>query len=506
MITESFLNSCFSLLLNKKVNVKRTKILYRDMLEILNFSENKESLDVPLVIQNKVDCLKKICNMLIDGKMIANIMDSISFSEKFKPYRDFLDFKTSEDLKSNEIDDIIKQVRIRKKLNALFENYDDLNKVLETIKDGSFDSIDDLINDYETTVKKLYSNLMEHNRAIRVSETASLDLVKDDYNTAITMIKSKYNKENKTPTGFPIFDNDILLGGFDPSRLYIFGGGSGSGKSTILNNLIYKSACTDRNLLVSKEKLETKNETNKVYVYITLENTIEESLLRTYMPMFNKNMVQTLQMISSSKDSHNVIKKEIITKLKKNNSTIIMKYFPAMSISVVDIMGVLDDVIDEYGRESIQGLYVDYLDLLKTDTKYDIYRMELGHITLSLKTLAVEYNVPVITASQLGRTAYRISEATKLNVDQMSESIKKVEHADFVALLAKDGADDSIVHGKVGKNRSGKANIAIDFKVDFSKFLFKSAMFISNFSKQDDTDKDKKTGGVMSFEGLGGMA
>jgi len=505
LITESFLNSCFSLLLNKKVNVKKSKTLYRDMLEILKFSEDKETLDIPLIIQNKVDCLKKICNMLVDGKMIANVIDSISFSEKFKPYQDFLDFKTNEDLKSNEVEDIIKQVRIRKKLNALFENYDDLNNVLDTIKDGSFDSIDDLIEDYETTVKKLYSNMMVHNRAITIAETASLDLVKDDYTTAIDMIKSKYDRTNKTPTGFPMFDNDILMGGFEPSRLYIFGGGSGAGKSTMLNNLMFKSACLSKNLLVDKESLQKSNETNKVYIYITLENTIEESLLRTYMPMFDKTMNQVLQEISGMERPQDIIKKRIVAKFANSNSTIIMKYFPAMSISTIDIMGVVDDVIDEYGKEAIMGLYIDYLDLLKTDTKYDIYRMELGHITLSLKTLAVEYNVPVITASQLGRTVYRINEASKLNVDLMSESIKKVEHADFVGLLAKDGVDDTIVHGKVGKNRSGKANVAIDFKVDFSKFLFKSATFISNISKQDNATKQEKNGKT-GFEGLGTSA
>ena len=508
MITESFLNSCFSLLLNKKVNVKKSKVLYRDMLEILKFSEGKESLDIPIVIQNKLDCLEKICNMLINGKMIENILDSISFSEKFKPYQDFLDFKANEDLKSNEIEDIIKQVRIRKKLNSLFDNYDDLNNVLETIKDGSFDSIDDLIEDYETTVKKLYSNMTEHNRAIVISETASLDLVKDDYTTAVDMIKKKYDRTNKTPSGFPILDNDILVGGFDPSRLYIFGGGSGSGKSTLLNNLMFKSGCLEKNLLVDKQLIKNSKEVEKVYVYITLENTIEESLLRTYMPMFGKTMVQVLQEISSTKNAQDVIKKRIVGEFAKNNATIVMKYFPAMSISTVDIMGVVDDVIDEYGRESIAGLYIDYLDLLKTDTKYDVYRMELGHITLSLKTLAVAYNIPVITATQLGRTVYRISEATKLNIDQVSESIKKVEHADFIGLLAKDGVNDNIVHGKIGKNRSGKANVAIDFNVDFSKFLFKSATFISNISKQDDASKDQNSqkNGTMSFKGLGALA
>jgi replicative DNA helicase len=191
------------------------------------------------------------------------------------------------------------------------------------------------------------------------------------------------------------------------------------------------------------------------------------------------------------------IQESIMNELRRNGSTIIMKYFPAMSISVTDIMSVVDDAINDYGKESIAGLYIDYLDLLKTDTKYDMYRLELGHITLSMKTLAVQYNIPVITGSQLGRSAYKIQESHQLNLDQMSESIKKVEHADFVGLLAKDPHDDTIVHGKVGKNRAGKANVAIDFKVDFSKYKFISANRKANIEKTDATDTSQ-----IKFEGL----
>ena len=126
-----------------------------------------------------------------------------------------------------------------------------------------------------------------------------------------------------------------------------------------------------------------------------------------------------------------------------------------------------------------------------------MYRLELGHITLSMKTLAVQYNIPVITGYQLGRSAYKIKEAHQLNVDQISESIKKVEHADFVGLLAKDPHDDTIVHGKIGKNRAGKANIAIDFKVDFSKYKFISANKKANIEKTDATETSS-----IKFEGL----
>jgi len=484
LITESFLNSCFSLLLNKESKIRQSKALYRDILEILEFSESKATLDVSLVVKNKLDCLRKIVNLLLNDKTVQNVLDSISLTEKFKQHLDYLDVKINEELTENTFQDIVRQIRLRKKINALFENYDELSNVLDSIKDGSFDSIDDLVDDYEVTIKKLYSNMVETNRAVTIQASSSLDLTKDDYTDVIDMIRKKYERGNKTPSGFTMLDNDILVGGYESSRLYVYAGGSGAGKSTIMNNTIIKSAVSPLRM-TTESSILNPGDINKVYVYVTCENTIEESLMRTYMPMFSRTTKEMLSEISQGVN----IQKMIMTELQRNGATIIMKYFPAMSVGVVDLMAVLDDAINEYGKDNIAGLYVDYIDLLKTDTKYDLYRIELGHITLSLKTLAVQYNIPVITGTQLGRPAYKINDSRDLGVEMISESIKKLEHSDFVMLLAKDPHDDTLVHGKVGKNRSGKSNVSVDFKVDFERFKFIDAMALSNPQKPDATMK-----------------
>ena len=496
MITDSFLNSCFTLILNKNSRVKQTNALYRDILDVLSFSESRETIEIPLPIQSKLDCLKKISEMLMTDKTLDSVLDSIAFSEKFKQHRDFLDLKINETIKDHMFADIVKQVRLRKKINALFNNYDELSNVLESIRDGTFESIDDLVEDYEVTIKTLYSNMMESNRAVTIEAAASLDLVKDDYKHVTDMILRKYDRSNKTPTGFPLIDNEILYGGYEPSRLYIWGGGSGAGKSTILNNTIINSATINPISVDQKARAPVKGEIHRVYVYVTLENTIEEALMRTYQPLFDVTIPQMLTEISQGVD----IKKKIIDRLAETSSTVIMKYFPATTVSALDLMGVVDDAIEEYGKDSIAGLYIDYLDLLKTDTRYDIYRLELGHITLALKTLAVQFNIPVITGTQLGRSAYKINQSSELGVDQISESIKKVEHADFVGLLAKDPIDDYLVHGKIGKNRSGKSNISIDFKVDFSRFKFVSA---TKSARRDTNDEDqsKSSGGKKGDKG-----
>jgi len=480
VITEVFLNACFSLVLNEAVNVKKNRALYNDVLDILTFHENKDKIDIPLNIKNKFDCLKKICQMKKEGKTSISIIDSITDTEKFMQLSDFMMHKSEEEVQEEDVVDYVKQIRLRKKLNSLFSNYDQLTDFLDQLKDGSFESIDDIVIDYEEIVRTLYTNMMEENRGTAIEASSSLDLVKDDYDSVLELIQKKYSRENTIPTGFQVLDNEIFRGGLEPSRLYILAGSSGSGKSTLLNNIMVNAATTSPMSITSPIK-EKKEGTNEVHVFITLENTIEESLLRCYQYAFGKTTVQALSDVTNGVN----IKELFVDKMKANGSTIIMKYFPAYSISTLDIMSVFDDVISEYGPDALKCGYVDYLDLLRADVQYDQYRLELGHITMSLKTAAVTYNIPIVVPTQLGRGAYRAQDSSHLNLDQIAEAIKKVDHADFVSMQCKAPTNDKLVYMKIGKNRMGKADVSLNWNVDFEKYTFIRGSKVSNAQKAD---------------------
>lgn len=496
LITESFLNSCFDVVLTPTTKIKKDKTLYRDIQAVLDQYENKDNLDLPINIKTKFDCLKTLCRLKIDGRTVENALNSIMASKKYETLDDFFKLRDEMQIKDDVLEDNIKQIKLRKKLSTLYANYGQLTEFLDSLKDGSFDSIDDVVGNYETMIRGIYTDIMNENRGQAIAASSSLDLMQDDFDHVLELIKKKYERKNAIPTGFPIFDNDVLNGGFEPSRVYIIAGASGSGKSTLTNNFILNSATKNMTIIDGEAVAESKKDgINRVFVYITLENTIEEALLRTYQPLFRKRTDEVVREITNGVN----IKKKLNDELRKTNSTIICKYFPARSVSVLDIMSVLDDAIEEYGKEAIKGLYVDYLDLLKTDAKYDLYRIELGDITLSFKSLAVDYNIPVILPTQLGRSAYRVEDARNLGVDQISESIKKVEHADCVILLNKDPVKENVVHCQVGKNRSGKSNVSIDFKVDFSLFKFISGSKITNTDKQDAISEDNL---LSDFQGL----
>lgn len=500
MLTELFLNSCFILTLNKHTMVKKNQALFRDIYNIIHFYEEKEKKNIPVTIKNKLECLKHICELRMKGKLSDTIIDSVLTGQKYKILEDFLISKVNETYEDEIIYDGITQVRTRKKLISLLSNYSELTTFLDTVKAGTFDSADTIVSKYEDFIKSMYSDLMESSRVIEVEASSSLDVMNDEYDKVIELIRKKYNKGNTLPTGMDVLDSKVFKGGFEKSRLYIFAGGSGSGKSTLLTNFIVN----DLKSPTTSFEIDEDGDNKKVHVVITLENLVDESLMRMYQCMYEKTDVEFLRQLNSGNDenSSSFIKGKIINKIIKKNTTVVFKYFPKYSISPTDIMMVLDDIKSQYGPTAIKSLYVDYLDLLKLDrTIYEQYRLELSHITSGLKDIAVQYNIPVITVSQLTREVYRGNlESKDLSLAMMSESVKKIEHADFIAIMSKDKTENT-VHMNIGKNRSGVSNLSLDFIVDFSMYKFVNGYLSVSKTKSDDELVNSVDQGL-SFGGL----
>lgn len=506
MITESFLNSCFTLVLNKNCKIKKTQGFYRDISDVLDFYQDKETGDIPLVLQNKVKLLNNIIEMSLGGKKTATIIDSLfGLSKKYADYQSFVESVVDDPIDPDTFTDIVRQVRMRKKIKALFENYDELSGMLDIIRDGTFDSIDELVGTYETTVKMLYQNLMDNQRQMTMESSASLDFSADDYSHAVDQIKKKYLDGSRTSTGFKSLDK-FFNGGLTPSREYILAGTSGSGKSTLMTNMIARSALAINGPpRINVKDLENKTDIKHVYIYVTMENTADESLMRIYQDVMDMTEDKLLYLLRSGELDSDKMKEHINSKMKPHGTTIVMKYFPGMSISPVDIMGVVDEVESTYGKGTIAGVFIDYLDLLTTDSAYDLYRLELAKLVLSLKSLAIQYNIPVVTATQLNRGAYRVENPKDLGADQLGESIKKVEHSDVVIILHKvnKGGKDKVI-GKVAKFRAGRSGYAIEAQVEFEKYKFMEFVEVRNEDKKDNV-KSRGNHDSVSIDGCAAM-
>ena len=95
---------------------------------------------------------------------------------------------------------------------------------------------------------------------------------------------------------------------------------------------------------------------------------------------------------------------------------------------IKDIETLITQSASQY---NLCGVFLDYLDLIRSGSNLEL-RLELGEITLGLKRIAIEYDIPIVTATQLNRSGYNNAIPTLTSI---GESIKKATDSDFIAFL-----------------------------------------------------------------------
>ena len=135
----------------------------------------------------------------------------------------------------------------------------------------------------------------------------------------------------------------------------------------------------------------------------------------------------------------------------------------------------------EYGGLSV--IMVDYIQLMKGQTRMENRSLEVGEISRSLKLLAKELNIPIIALSQLNREVEGRRDHRPMNSD-LRESGSLEQDADMIMFLHrgsvyKSAEDGSIDDGKalliVGKNRNGATrDIELQFQGAYTAFYDKA--------------------------------
>ena len=88
-----------------------------------------------------------------------------------------------------------------------------------------------------------------------------------------------------------------------------------------------------------------------------------------------------------------------------------------------------------------------------------------------MKTISASFEIPIITATQLNREAYRKEKDKEFGIETVSESIRKVFIANFGAIIQRAESPENKSNGdqppkpvkatlKVEKNRDGKTGKA----------------------------------------------
>ena len=209
---------------------------------------------------------------------------------------------------------------------------------------------------------------------------------------------------------------DSLTQGFQKSDLIIIAGRPSMGKTAlglnIASNIIknYKVPVLFFSLEMSKEQI--------MYRFLAMETNINQMRLRSG-KLYQNDWIKLNKMI------------KILSKLP---------FFidDTFNLSIQDIRSKIKTIIFE--QDQIGLIIIDYLQLMQNSKlKIENRVQELSQITRSLKTIAREFNIPIIALSQLSRNVEnRVDKKPILSDLRESGSIE--QDADLVLMLYKNNS------------------------------------------------------------------
>ena len=213
------------------------------------------------------------------------------------------------------------------------------------------------------------------------------------------------------PSGF--YDLDSVIQGFQKSDLIIIAGRPSMGKTALGLNIV----------------LNIVKNLNRPILFFSLEMSKEQIIYRLLSMETNINQ---MKLKSGKLDQNDWIKLNKIIRILSKLPFFIDDSF---HLSTNDIRSKLKEILFEH--QDIALIIIDYLQLMKSSTSKTQNRVqELSEITRSLKTLAREFNIPIIALSQLSRNIEnRIDKRPILSDLRESGSIE--QDADLVLMLNK---------------------------------------------------------------------
>jgi archaellum biogenesis ATPase FlaH len=292
-----------------------------------------------------------------------------------------------------------------------------------------------------------------------------------------------HRKEEKIPFDLEFF-NKITNGGASKKTLNIFMGGPGAGKSLIMGHIAASYL----------------NQGKKV-LYITLELAQEEIAKRIDANMMNIHLDDLMKL------SHDMYEKRIKSLKAKTNGQLIIKEYPTASASSIHFKALLNEL--RLKKNFVpDAIFVDYINLCLSArvrmgagvNSYTYIKM----ISEELRGMAVEYNVPLWTATQVNREGFKSSD---FGMGDTSESFGLPATADlFLAILQSDQMKAlNQVTIKQLKNRYNSIDLNSKFVVGMDKPKFK--LYDAEASAQDLVDdgqeEDISTFDKTSFAGNG---
>ena len=392
----------------------------------------------------------------------------------------------------SEISLMNQYVEDRLKYGYLIKNAPALKEIAERVSYGS-ESLRVINEDAKLLVEGIYRNIRDtdtSNQALMneldlSDEMSSEEIIRRE----IHNIKSP---SNRLRTGYRLF-NTATGGGFEGGRTYYFFAPPKSFKSGTLLNM----ACT-----VCKSNPEVVNtlepHMTPVVVYLTMENTLRETLERLFEYVTGTSLSDTKL---NSSEVMKIINDDLSS---KTGIRLVIRYAPSHSESTEYLYDIVED-LKRKGRQVVM-MVQDYIGRINSANpgKVDL-RIALGDISDQFSTFSKHYNIPLVTAGQLNRFGVEKKEnmmasrtpdiASQLTSSFIAESLMILNNLDFAFIiskedhiLTKDGSEAEVSYtgfhlvAQRGKSENGQS------------VRYFAQPFKNGFQMAEDIDKDQSLG------------
>ena len=287
---------------------------------------------------------------------------------------------------------------------------------------------------------------VEYQIADTIQELEALKRSEKNKSKKLTAIVSEYQdqyfqerKEEKLYTGFSKLDE--ITGGLEGGDVIVIGARPGVGKSAFTSQIILEMAKAGKRI--------------GFYNLEMSEKQVYERLLSNQSGIRLNRIRRAIQFLGDEKE-----------RFERANKTL-----GKMDILISSGTKSVSEIRNECRHQELDCIIIDYLQLVRADTRYQSRASEVGAISKAIKALAMELNVPIIALSQLNRTS-EMRETKEPTMGELREAGDIEQDASIIILLWNLDNEDKTRKGlKVDKNRQGELG-KIVYRFDGNEMRF----------------------------------
>ncbi len=248
----------------------------------------------------------------------------------------------------------------------------------------------------------------------QTSRTPGFESIKEISKTVWNKIDKIYGKGDLLtgiPSGFTDLDN--LLSGFQNGELIIIAGRPSMGKTTFCLNISQ---------------------------YLAIKHKCTVGIYSLEMP---KDSIVIRMLCSEARIDSNNLKKGKLIQEDWSKLALALCTLAETNIFINDYASVTPKEMKAQAQKlkaehGLDLLIIDYIQLIRTKGKFENRQQEISHISLSLKEIAKELNIPVIALSQLHRGPESRQKDHRPLLSDLRESGSLEQDADVVIFLYRD--------------------------------------------------------------------